>query len=117
MFAHHSVNALVCGLDDELAAPLVQLLRPYCHIVKLMSHVPGSTGAVASPDVIFCPADVSNVRTLRSMSPESSIIVASRMPEVNGWLDALDAGAVDYCAAPFETAQIRWMLESHARHV
>ena len=34
---------------------------------------------------------------------------------VADWLDALEAGASDYCAAPFEPAQIRWVLQSHVR--
>ena len=28
------------------------------------------------------------------------------------WLDALDAGASDYCGAPFERVQLHWILNS-----
>ena len=39
--------------------------------------------------------------------------MVSRFPEVSEWLDAMDAGASDYCASPFEPAQVRWILESN----
>jgi DNA-binding response OmpR family regulator len=66
-------------------------------------------------DVIFCRAEVDQVRRLKNASPGSAVIVASRIPEISDWLDALEAGATDYCAAPFERAQLCWVLESHMR--
>jgi DNA-binding NtrC family response regulator len=47
--------------------------------------------------------------------PELPVIVVSRMPEVSEWLDAIEAGAADYCAAPFESAHIQWILSSTLR--
>ena len=35
--------------------------------------------------------------------------------ETQEWLDALEAGAADYCAAPFEPVQLRWLLDAHMR--
>jgi DNA-binding response OmpR family regulator len=66
-------------------------------------------------DVIFCGADVSVVSGLRNAKPEAQIVVVSRHPEVADWLDSIEAGASDYCAAPFESAQVRWILESTLR--
>lgn len=43
------------------------------------------------------------------------MVVVSRLPEVEGWLNALEAGAADYCAAPFEPAQLGWLLETNTR--
>ena len=40
------------------------------------------------------------------------MIVVSRVPEVSGWLSALEQGAADYCGAPFEARQVRWALNS-----
>ncbi len=40
------------------------------------------------------------------------VVVVSRLPEVSEWLDALDAGAADYCAAPFEHQHMSWLIES-----
>jgi hypothetical protein len=36
----------------------------------------------------------------------------SRLPEVSGWLQALEQGAADYCGAPFEPRHVRWALNS-----
>ena len=36
----------------------------------------------------------------------------TRLPDVPRWLDALEAGARDYCGAPFECIQLRWILGS-----
>jgi DNA-binding response OmpR family regulator len=70
---------------------------------------------VRGADVIFCRAEVEQVRQLKRANPNSSVIVASRLPEISDWLDALEAGAEDYCAAPFEGTQVRWVLETHVR--
>jgi DNA-binding response OmpR family regulator len=39
-------------------------------------------------------------------------VVVTRIPETREWLDALEAGATDYCSAPIETRQLRWLMES-----
>jgi DNA-binding NtrC family response regulator len=41
------------------------------------------------------------------------VIVVSRCPEVKEWLDAMEAGAADYCASPFESRYLRWMISSN----
>jgi PleD family two-component response regulator len=35
------------------------------------------------------------------------------LPEVDDWLDAMEAGAADYCAEPIEKRQLDWILESN----
>jgi hypothetical protein len=37
------------------------------------------------------------------------------MPDPAQWLNALEAGAADYCGAPFETVQVRWIMGSILR--
>ena len=49
---------------------------------------------------------------LRETYPKLPVIVVSRFPDVKQWLDALDAGANDYCGAPFERVQLHWILNS-----
>lgn len=109
------VTAVLYGLEEELARELTNTLTSCCRQVESVNRTPQSTRSFLKADVIFCPADVDRVRQLRLEFPESSVIVASRLPEVSDWLDALEAGAADYCAAPFEATQIRWVLESHVR--
>jgi DNA-binding response OmpR family regulator len=109
----YPISAVLYGLDDQLADELAQTLATCCRDVD---RADGDTAArVRGADVIFCRAEVDQVRRLKSVNPRSAVIVASRLPEVSDWLDALEAGAEDYCAAPFERAQVRWVLESHVR--
>jgi DNA-binding response OmpR family regulator len=65
-------------------------------------------------DLVFCETHHPGLhRLLQAVS--SPVVVVSRVPEVNDWLDAMDAGAADYCAAPFEREQLDWILESNLR--
>jgi hypothetical protein len=102
------VNALFFGLTDDLARELLKPLAPFCSNVGASSNLDPCRNA----DVIFCSADREMVRQLRSIYPKTSIVVVSRYPEVSGWLDSIEAGATDYCAAPFDSTQMKWILES-----
>ena len=63
-------------------------------------------------DLVFCETHHPGLlKLLHAVS--SPVVVVSRVPEVNDWLDAMDAGAADYCAAPFEREQLDWILESN----
>ncbi len=67
-------------------------------------------------DVVFCNSDRGKYRglldALRSRGLQLPVVVVSRIPETSEWLDALDAGAADYCGAPFERRQISWLVQS-----
>ena len=52
------------------------------------------------------------LKALKRRSLKPAVVVASRLPEVSAWLDALEHGAANYCAAPFESRDIRWILEA-----
>jgi DNA-binding NtrC family response regulator len=71
-------------------------------------------------DMIFCASKPECFLPLqqfvRRHRPGVPIVVVSRCPEVSEWLDAIENGAADYCAAPFEASQIRWILESNLPH-
>jgi len=41
--------------------------------------------------------------------------MVNRVPENSRWLDALELGASDYCGAPFETVQVRWLVDAVLR--
>jgi DNA-binding response OmpR family regulator len=49
---------------------------------------------------------------VRDYEPDIPVIAVTRMPESKQWLDALEAGALDYCGAPFERIQIRWIMDT-----
>ena len=69
-----------------------------------------------SADIILCSADPDKyrplLRALRDKGLSVPVVVVSRLPEVSGWLDALESGAADYCSAPFEKQQMRWLIGS-----
>jgi DNA-binding NtrC family response regulator len=44
--------------------------------------------------------------------PELPVVLVNRHPENSRWLDALELGAADYCGAPFEPTQLRWLVGS-----
>jgi hypothetical protein len=102
------VNALFFGLTDDLARELLKPLAPFCRNVSASSNLDPCRNA----DVIFCSANRDLVSQLRSLNPGASIVVVSRYPEVSDWLDSIEAGATDYCAAPFDSTQLKWILDS-----
>lgn len=102
-------KAVLLGLDSEMAHSLALALDAAgCAVFTSESSAPPA-------DVVFCAADPGSLADALSAYPGKPVIVTSRLPEVSGWLDALEAGAADYCAAPFEGAQIRWLLASNLR--
>lgn len=112
--SENRIHALLIGLSEDLAGELLEPLSRFCsHIDEERSHF--SAVGKCDAQVIFCGANTEVVTRLRESHPEASIVVVSRHPEVSGWLDSIEAGATDYCAAPFETAQVQWILESSMR--
>jgi len=115
------------GLDESLAAELRDSLRDPRRSVhtKPLSSVSECRRAIhrLGADLVFCPAEEGRYRVLleavKMSKPEIPVVVVSRHPQVSQWLDALEDGAADYCAAPFETVQLQWILDSclHGRGV
>lgn len=108
------IHALLYGLSEDLAGDLMKPLAKLCSRIDDVRH---QFAAIAScgAQVIFCGPGAEIVSKLRQTQPDASIVVVSRHPEVSGWLDSMEAGATDYCAAPFEFAQVQWILESSMR--
>jgi len=65
---------------------------------------------------VFCSAEPGECRKLLTRMKEKGlrmpVVVVSRIPEVSEWLGAIESGATDYCAAPFERHEISWLLQS-----
>jgi hypothetical protein len=68
-----------------------------------------------NPQVVFCPSAPRSLRRALRHFPRLPVVVVSRLPEVATWLDALEAGAADYCSAPFESIHLDWILRNHLR--
>jgi DNA-binding response OmpR family regulator len=106
------------ALPEDLERALARVLREEAHKVVRKVHVQDLRHGPKS-DALFLSADHPDFRAtlsqLRENHPELPVIAVTRVPETAHWLDALDAGATDYCGAPFERVQIRWILNSVIR--
>jgi DNA-binding response OmpR family regulator len=106
------------GLPEDLAQPLAQVLRAEAHqiyrkrYVQDFQHGPKATVVFISGD---SPEFRSTIALLREAEPGLAVVVVTRLPGTSQWLDALDSGAADYCGAPFERVQVRWIMESVTR--
>jgi DNA-binding NtrC family response regulator len=104
---------LILGLEASLADQLGRILLNQDHQVETGDH--WNDDAAGTADVIFSGSDDGGFRILtdaRRERPGLPVVVVSRFPETTQWIDALEAGAIDYCAAPFEHRHIRWILET-----
>ncbi len=111
------IHAVLFGLSEDLAGDLLKPLAKFCSNIQSVDGGRLSTVAESPAQIIFCGANTEVVSDLRRTKPEAPIVVVSRHPEVSGWLDSIEAGASDYCAAPFESAQLEWILETSMRSV
>jgi CheY-like chemotaxis protein len=98
-------TALLVGLDGAVENELSTVLRADGWQVATQ---PG-----ARADIVFCGHQKPVYQTAVEQYAKLPVVVVSRLPEVSDWLDALEAGAADYCAAPFEPSQLRWLLNNH----
>jgi DNA-binding response OmpR family regulator len=105
-------KVLLFGLERSLSNELNPVLEKLGQTVQIETS---TIGVLEHTDanVVFAAGD--SLGAVRNQRPELPVVVVSRLPEVRGWLDALDAGASDYCGAPFEPTQVRWVLDSSLR--
>lgn len=112
------LSILLYGLEPDLVAELQSVLGQ--HEVFVLTEQETAECAEAlrrcAADVVFCASDKQCVESclvaVAVARPSASVVVATRQPEVCEWLDAMEAGAADYCAAPFEREQVLWILQS-----
>jgi DNA-binding NtrC family response regulator len=105
-------KVLLFGLEHEVTAELRPVLNQLGQTVQ-ESAPAASVLEHTDANVVFAAGD--SLEAVRHTRPELPVVVVTRIPEVRGWLDALDAGASDYCGAPFEATQVRWVLDSSLR--
>lgn len=88
---HRSVEAVLLGLNDELAEQLLAPLAHWCAAVRRvsgLSGVPRASDDVAGESVIFCGPDAALVSDLRRQLPEKPIVVVTRHSDTLGWDNA-----------------------------
>ncbi len=102
-------RVLLVGLEHPLAVALTHHLSAR----GLEVHHAETLQFTNQPfDIAFCEVHLPGLLALLS-DIAFPVVVVSRVPDVNEWLDAMDAGAADYCAVPFEREQLDWILHSN----
>lgn len=107
---------IVCaGLEKSVQRDLTSVLHDDGHEVVIRDPSQGPA-QMAGADAVFCNGDSPSycalLRQIRDLRPYLPVVVVTRLPESEKWLNALEAGADDYCSAPFERRQVRWILSS-----
>jgi two-component system KDP operon response regulator KdpE len=109
---------LLLGLDSPLDRELRRAIGEESRAVHVYPTVTPETALAVierlHPNLVFLGGDWrSSAELLRAAS--APVVVVSRRPEVSDWLDAMEAGAADYCAPPFEASHVEWILQSARR--
>jgi len=106
-------RVVLCSLDIRSVAQLSGLLTFDGHTVRLL-HYPKPLVEFLQADVVFLGGIAGLylplLRQLRAFSPALPIIVVAPVSETAEWLDALEAGASDYCVPPFAMRDLRFLL-------
>ena len=110
-------SILMLGLESDLAGNLENVLTQQGHTVETVDSIDAARRR--SPDLIFAGGDGPDYREiiirLTAARPAVPVVLVNRLPENARWLDALELGAADYCGAPFEPRQLRWLVDSVLR--
>jgi DNA-binding response OmpR family regulator len=104
---------LFLGLESPNHYKLESILQAQGH--RVLHGVPGQSYIA---DAAFCDGDDERYRSvLAGIHARLPLIVVTQNPTEEKWLDALEAGAADYCSAPFEPIQVRWILDAVRKQV
>jgi DNA-binding NtrC family response regulator len=108
-------KVILVGLEQLAVSHISVALAVEHHQIQ---HKPRGTVVpdLLDADIVFAGGDpayyLSLLKLLRAVRPSLAFVVVTRIPETKEWLDALEAGATDYCSAPFEGQHLRWLVES-----
>jgi DNA-binding response OmpR family regulator len=108
-------SVFLIGLEQAIAAQISRALSVERHRIEQKPQnieIP----EMMDVDIVFAGGQPSQylslLRRVREERPALPFVVVTRIPETREWLDALEAGATDYCSSPFEARQIHWLMES-----
>ena len=109
---------LLLGLEEPLDQELQRVLRTENRTVHISPPQPAEAGRDLierlRPNLVFLGGDWRGALDLLR-DAAAPVVVVSPRPEISDWLDAIEAGATDYCAPPFESSHLRWILESASK--
>jgi DNA-binding NtrC family response regulator len=106
---------LLLGLDQDVAQKIESASLQVNHSVAIQPLLQ-AFDTYPDADLVFVSGDRKNYReTVRSIQERRNklpvVVVTSRADSAE-WIDALEAGAANYCSAPFEAKPIQWILAS-----
>lgn len=108
-------SVFLIGLEQDIAFQVSRALAVERHRIESKPRSLDARDLLAA-DIVFAGGEPSEylslLRRVREERPALPFVVVTRIPETTAWLDALEAGATDYCSAPFEARQIRWLMEA-----
>jgi DNA-binding NtrC family response regulator len=103
------------GLEPRSAGRLAGLLAADGHeIHRERQNVP--IQELMNANIVFVGGEpdqyLSLLRRVRLIDPTLAFVVVARYPETSEWLEALEAGATDYCSTPFDLKMVRSLIAS-----
>ncbi len=107
-------NVFLIGLDRSIADQISRVVEIERHSVR---ERPYSVNLRELEDcgVVFVGGDsllcLSLLRRVREQMPGLPFVVLAKSAGTGAWLEALEAGATDYCCLPVERRQIQRMME------
>ena len=108
-------NVFLIGLEQTLAAQVTGAIAQERHRIHRKPH-DVAVRDLMEAQIIFAGGDavqyLSLLRRVRKERPALPFVVVTAGAQMTAWLDALEAGATDYCCSPFERRQIHWLMES-----
>jgi DNA-binding response OmpR family regulator len=108
-------KVVLIGLEQSAASQIGKALSTESHEID-NKPCTAPVSDILNADIVFAAGDSKQylplLKGVRKARPSLPFVVVTRIPETSDWLDALEAGATDYCSAPFEARQIRWLMES-----
>jgi DNA-binding NtrC family response regulator len=99
------------GLEQEAAGQICRALTVGRHQVERQS---GKVlmRELRDADIVFAGGEyLTLLKRVRQSQPGLPFVVVTRAAETNEWLNALEAGATDYCEVPIEARQLHRLME------
>ena len=112
-----SIRILLYELHEDLLCELRDALITARLVPAIEEEVALEAVDWSQYDLVFCPASRNTLEQVLAAAEghmtRLRVIAVSRLPEVQEWLDAIELGAIDYFAPPFEQSQVRWLIQTH----
>ena len=112
-----SIRILLFELHEDLLCDLRDALISARLVPAIEVGVSPGDVDWSQYDLVFCSLTGNTLQQVLTAAAGKMkrlcVIAVSRLPEVHEWLDALEQGAIDYFAPPFEQSQVRWLIQTH----